>query len=250
MKFQNKLPKTNHNVSSESDSSLFFRYVWFFLFIAWSIYILFFMFSFFVIQFISIEDEAQFIWEKNLVFNTDDNLTKRIRKIYPDFPYKLWVTDMWEEENAFASLWWNIYVTKSLLENAQSKNEIDFILGHEIAHIENRDVLRRIISSLPTYLFLSLLWNNSWITVFDMIVGNPHSKTQESNADEIGLEYIMKTHWHVGCILRFFEKNNSLSDNVITFFSGHPMTDTRIKKIQDLIKQKWYPDGECIDLNY
>lgn len=249
MKFHNKLPKKNHNVSEESDSSLFFRYVWFFMFIAVCIYGLFFAFSYWVTHFVSIEDEAKLLWDSQQM-DTDDALSESIRSLYPDFPYTLWVTDMWDEQNAFAWLWWNIYVTKWLLENAWSKNEIDFILGHEIAHIENRDVIRRIISALPTYLFLSLLWNSSWATIFDTIIWNPHWKFQESKADIVWLEYTMEVNGHIGCIMRFFEDHNSLSDNVMTLFSGHPMTDARIQRLKDIIKQKWYPDGECTPLIY
>lgn len=249
MKFHNKLLKKNHNVSEESDSSLFFRYVWFFIFIALSIYVLFFLFSFFVTRFVSIEDEAKFVWDA-LPFDTDIILTEDIREVYPDFPYTLHVTDMWEEENAFASLWWNIYLTTWLLENAQSKNEIDFILGHEITHIENRDVIRGLISAFPTYIFLSLLWNSSGTTIFDTIIWNPHGKLQESKADALALDYTMKLNGHVWCILRLFEDNNTLSDNVLTLFSGHPMTDARIGRIKDTIQKNWYPDGECVPLIY
>ncbi len=248
MKFHHKVLKDNHNVSKESDSSLFLRYAWFLFFIMASIYALFFIFSFFVTQFISIEDEALFLWDTQ-VFSIDEELTESFRELYPDFPYTLWVADM-TEKNAFATLWWNIYLTSWLIKSWASKNEIDFILWHEIGHIENRDVIRQIISTLPTYLFLMLLWSDIWVSVFETAIENPHSKNQETNADMYWLTYSMKKNGHIGCILNFFENENSLSDNIMTLFSGHPMTDTRMKRIRKEIEKKWYPDGECTPLKY
>lgn len=57
-------------------------------------------------------------------------------------------------ENAFATLGAKIILTEKLLENAKNEEEIFFILGHERAHIENRDILIGIAKNAPISLTL------------------------------------------------------------------------------------------------
>jgi hypothetical protein len=44
-----------------------------------------------------------------------------------------------------------------LLERAKTKEEILFILGHELSHIKNRDTLRALTRSMPFTAMLQFL---------------------------------------------------------------------------------------------
>lgn len=61
------------------------------------------------------------------------------------------------ESNAFATIGGNIIVTSSLLDEIENEEELVFILGHELAHIEHRDVIRSMAQSMPIILTLQSL---------------------------------------------------------------------------------------------
>jgi len=70
--------------------------------------------------------------------------------------YSIYIQDS-QEENAYATLGGNIIVTSALLENIEHEEELVFILGHERAHIEHRDVIRSFAQSMPIILTLQSL---------------------------------------------------------------------------------------------
>jgi len=247
MKITAKTLTKNHNVSSESDTSLFFRYMWFFIFIVLSLYILFFVISFAVINFVSIEDEKKWFGSIDEVFSWS-SLPDVLGDRYDDIPYTLQVIDMDGEENAFASLGGKIYITRALLDTVDSYETLDFIIGHEVAHIENRDVLKGIISSLPVTLMLSLFWGDYGSVLFNGIVWNTHSKLMESKADRDAIEYVYIKNNHVWCALDFFEDKNTIGDNVLEIFSTHPVTKFRIERIEKYIDIRGYEKNECTPL--
>ena len=207
MKIIPKNPSKNHNVSSESDSSIFFRYIWFFVFIIVFLYLLFFIFSYVVVHFISIEDEQR-------IFNFESDafswvaLSETLAERYSDVSYNITRIDMDGEENAFASLGGNIYITNTLLDSIESYEALDFIVGHEIAHIEHRDVLKWLISSFPVTLLLAMFGWDYGSTLFNAVIWNPHGKLMEIKADRYALDFTYELNGHVWCALDFFEKKN------------------------------------------
>ena len=49
-----------------------------------------------------------------------------------------------------------MYITREFLESVEYIETLDFVIGHEIAHIEHRDMLKSIIPSLPVHIILSV----------------------------------------------------------------------------------------------
>lgn len=248
MKIIPKNPSQNHNVSVESDTQVFFRYAWFFLTIIFLFYAFFFLISYIVIQFVSIEQEKNLFFLEEDIFSWSllpDDLQER----YKDIPYIIELIDMDGQENAFASLGWKIYVTRELLENIESYEALDFIIGHEIWHVENRDVLGSLVSSLPVILVLSLFWGDYGSTIFEATIWNTHGKFMESKADIYALDFVNARNSHVWCAMDFFVKNNTIGDNILEVFSDHPMTDFRIKRAEKYIQEQWYESDECTVLD-
>ena len=250
MKIVSKTLKKNHNVSTESDSSLFIRYVWFFFFIAVSIYLFFFLLSFIVIHFVSVEDERKWFPNPDLWFETLTGMTEELNTMYPDSPYTLSVIEMDDEENAFAWPGGHMYFTRALLENTQYKNELDFVVGHEMYHTLNRDVIKGAITKVPLYIFLSFLGNSSGQLLFDWFVANPHSKAVEIAADKAWVDFVAEKNGHIWCVLDFLKKNNTIKNNAMTLFSSHPMSATRILLLESYITKQWYLGWECEDLEF
>lgn len=248
MKIIPKNPIKNHNVSHESDTQVFFRYAWFFLAIILIFYAFFFALSFLIIQFVSIDKEKTVFSISEKIFSWSV-LPESLSERYKDIPYSIELIEMDGEENAFASLWGKIYITQALLENIETYEALDFIVWHEIGHIENRDVLRSLISGLPIIVTLSLFWGDYGTAIFDGVVWNTHWKLMENKADRYALDFVHMKNLHVWCAMDFFVKNNTLGGNIVEAFSDHPMTDFRIKRAKRYMTEQWYETNECTILN-
>jgi len=151
-------------------------------------------------------------------------------------------------ENAFADLWWQVYITQELIDNLDYLEELDFIVGHELAHIENRDVIKSLVSDIPLTILLSLFWWDYGNQIFTVLLTNNYSKLWESRADRYALDFTYKLNGHVWCALDFFEKKNTLGDNALELFSTHPMTHTRIQRALSYAESQWYENWECTPL--
>ena len=64
----------------------------------------------------------------------------------------------------------------------------------------------------------------------------PHSRTQESEADKIGLELMARAGYNPNAAVSLWQKMQAQSDgDVPQFLSTHPNSDNRIKHIQALL---------------
>lgn len=178
------------------------------------------------------------------------DLPPQLQERYKDIPYNIHLIDMGEVENAFASLGGNVYITTAFLEQVEYWEELDFILGHEIGHIENRDVLKSLISEFPVVIVLSLFGGEYGGVLFEWVISNTHSKIQETKADEYGIDFTHAVNSHIGCALWFFEKTNSLWDNVLEVFSTHPVTTFRIDRAFSYAEKRGYEEAGCNEFNY
>ncbi len=245
MKIETPLPKTNHNVSTESDGYRFLRYVGFFIFFIFSFYVFFIALSYILVSFISIEKEQEWFWSGSIEgAYTISPLPEVLQERYKNVSHTIRVIDM-DIENAFADLWGNVYITQSLIDEMDYFEELDFIVGHELWHVEERHVLRGIISDLPLTFLLTLFWGEYGSTIFQWILGNTYSKYHETVSDRSGLDFTYELNWHVWCALDFFDRDNTIGTNILEIFSTHPMSDFRIKRAKKYAEKMWYEQWEC-----
>ncbi len=111
------------------------------------------------------------------------------------FNFKMLDTDM---INAMALPGGNVYATRALMQKFPDDDQLAFVLGHEIAHVEQRHsvakmeetVLRKIVT-LP---LAFRQWHISRIALDagDEVVGNRYSVPKESEADRLGQEHIAR----------------------------------------------------------
>ncbi len=172
--------------------------------------------------------------------------------MWEDFKYDIFVINH-ESENAFALLWWKIAITDKLIENIKYENSLLFIIWHEVAHIENRDVFKSLVSTVPVQIILSIIWIWWDIDLSFLLswTNDIYSKWVESNADVVWIDFVNNLKWEVSCITYFFEKQLSFWNDFATFLSDHPMDSSRISKIKSIVKKKWYKnEEECELLNF
>lgn len=148
-----------------------------------------------------------------------------------------------------------IIIYEGLLKEVKSENELVMILSHEIGHFAHRDHLR----SLGNILLLKIVINSLFGGVeilqsgadFANILANAqYSQTQESKADEFGLNLLNKYYGHVAGATDFFDRliDDNKEGNIIDFFATHPQPEKRVKRLEKLIENNNYSLGEKQDL--
>ena len=176
-------------------------------------------------------------------------LGQRLAKESPrqDVAYRFHVVDM-IEPNAFALPGGYVYVTRGLLVLANKEDELAGVVGHEIGHVAARHTVQRVSRQGPFALITNLV---SGVTGFfvpivgdivggvgnlaQSIVFSPYSRSQESQADEVGQEIAAKAGWDPLGLTAFLttlgREEALLSDGPRkpSFFDSHPATPDRVK---------------------
>ena len=194
-----------------------------------------------------------------------DAVGQRLVKESPrhDLPHQFHVVDM-VEPNAFALPGGYVYVTRGLLALVNTEDELAGVVGHEIGHVAARHTVQRISRQGPFALITNLV---SGVTGFFVpVVGNivggvgnfaqslvfsPYSRSQESEADEVGQEMAAKAGWDPVGLATFLatlgREEALLSDGPRkpSFFDSHPATPDRVKNTtkhaKDLTQAKREP---------
>jgi len=178
-----------------------------------------------------------------------DTVGQRLVKESPrhELPHQFHVVDM-VEPNAFALPGGYVYVTRGLLALVNTEDELAGVVGHEIGHVAARHTVQRISRQGPFALITNLV---SGVTGFFVpVVGNivggvgnfaqslvfsPYSRSQESQADEVGQEMAAKAGWDPAALGTFLatlgREEALLSDGPRkpSFFDSHPATPDRVK---------------------
>ena len=175
---------------------------------------------------------------QNLVRNSDAKV-----------PFTIKVLDA-EEVNAFALPGGFFFVNTGLIMKAENEAELAGVMAHEIAHVAarhgTRQATRGTIAQLAT---IPLIFWGGWAaygvrqaTSILLPLGFlQFSRSFESEADMLGLQYMYKTGYDPTAFVDFFEKLQTLEKKkpgtLSKAFSTHPPTDNRIKESQKNIQE-------------
>lgn len=157
--------------------------------------------------------------------------------------------------NAFAIPGDVIGIFQGLVEEVNSENELMMILGHELGHFAHRDHLRGLGKALILQIAIATLagdnslLSNSIATVTETISNTHYSRSQEYEADEFGLMLLNKTYGHVAGATDFFKNLDNKQALNWNFFSTHPASKKRVKRLNQLIQQEQYKIGSYSKLD-
>ncbi len=158
--------------------------------------------------------------------------------------------------NAMALPGRNIVVFNGLLEQAETDNELAFVLAHELGHFANRDHLRGLGRALVlVFLAASIFGNDNAATEVAMnsllSVEMKFSQSQERMADLYALDLVNRKYGHVAGVDDFFRKMAASEEKgrFSYYFATHPYPLDRIEALQEEISKKGYQRKDKIPLS-
>lgn len=145
--------------------------------------------------------------------------------------------------NAFSLPGGYIFVNKGLLDHA-NKDEVAFVLAHEIAHVAARHSVKRLQASLGINLLLGLALKdvesdtiNRAVSIVYNVVSLGYSRGDELLADSLAVKYMHRAGYNPRAAVTLMEKlKEGHNDYTLVFLSSHPPPDERIKNIQEKIR--------------
>ncbi|MFB2875928.1 M48 family metallopeptidase [Floridanema aerugineum] len=151
----------------------------------------------------------------------------------PNLPYTFQVVRD-DSINAFATMGGYVYVTTGLLAAVDNEAQLASVLGHEIAHITDRDALKQMRQAAITRGIATAAGvdTNRLVNLgVEFALKRPRSRTDELEADQRSLEMLAKAGYPQSAMVAFLEK---LLDQPSppSFLSTHPATRDRISAIQ------------------
>jgi Zn-dependent protease with chaperone function len=186
------------------------------------------------------------------------NLVDRLARHWPDSPYQFRVEiDDSEAANAMALPGGLIIVTRGLLDQVESENELAFVLGHELGHFKNRDHLRALGRGVVLSVFFAAATGGDvtsiGIKVADLTVRG-FGRKQETRADEFGMLVVNEEYGHVNetwCLFERWDIEDNTFTNLVTYLSTHPETGHRIVNMKRYAEQMgWQMDGQITPLGW
>ena len=149
-----------------------------------------------------------------------------------------------EDINAFAIPGGFIFITNKLCEQIKNnRNEIAFVLAHEMMHIVFKHPMERIMAEYSTNLLSNILIKTSALgTVAKQVLGslikNTYSQEKEFEADEYAVRLMHSAGFEVSGakhLLGKLQTRSNQNSSFYNYFASHPPIEERVIKIQEVI---------------
>jgi predicted Zn-dependent protease len=197
------------------------------------------------VYFVSLDKERRWFagsYGEILTADQDDSLTQYIRTMVTSIDpsmvdYVHVQCDDGAFDNAMATLGGQVFIGKTLIEGAQSENELFFVLAHEIGHVKERHVVRQIAFKVPFMLAQIFLGQSVPINSSGDIVGLDFSRRFERQSDQYAIAALMDYYGHVGGVKRFFEGTDRPLDGWQDYLGSHPSHGKRLESLST------FPEG-------
>jgi metalloendopeptidase OMA1, mitochondrial len=181
----------------------------------------------------------------------DPELNRRVQEIgrriaavsgQPDWDWQFTVFEN-DEPNAFALPGGKVGVYTGLFKVARNDDQLAAVLAHEIAHAIARHGAERMSQGLLTQLGAAALGAATSPAYAELAAQAatlgiilPYSRTQESEADEIGLMLMAKAGYDPREAVKLWQNFEALGGaRPPEFLSTHPSAGTRIERLKELM---------------
>jgi predicted Zn-dependent protease len=185
-----------------------------------------------------------------------EQVTRRVLSVSDDrtWDYQIHVLQT-DEVNAFAAPGGFVFCTLGLLKMVASDDELAGVMAHEAGHVAAKHTAFRMQQAMVANGVAAVLGAGAEAYTGNKnagelaskgaaVAGNfvllGYSRSDEYEADKLGVRYSYKAGYNPEGFVTFFEKlekmeKKSGGGNIPSFFSTHPSTPDRIKKVKDEI---------------
>ncbi len=173
-----------------------------------------------------------------------------------EIPVEDWEFIVFENDqiNAFALPGGHVGVYTGLIDIAESDDQLAAVIAHEIAHVTEDHVQQRIGTSTATDIGASVLagvlGGDSPMTqqIANALIGagaefgvaRPFGRTQESEADTVGLRYMVEAGYDPHAAVEFWQnmmQAKSVQGGLPAWLSTHPADQARIDALKAEIQE-------------
>ncbi|HIA37211.1 MAG TPA: M48 family metallopeptidase [Flavobacteriales bacterium] len=151
-----------------------------------------------------------------------------------EYDYRIRVIDN-EQINAFTLPGGNIFVFSGLINFSENPEEVAAVLSHEIGHVEKRHVVSKLVKEFGLTLLFSILAGGDAVFLGELgktVVSSVFDRKQEKEADQYGLELLVKSRISPTAMASFFRRvKRELGgyDESLEILMTHPHYNSRIK---------------------
>lgn len=149
-----------------------------------------------------------------------------------------------DEVNAFALPDGHLVVYSGLIEASKNEQALIGVLGHEIAHIENNHVMKKLSKEIGFSVLMSITTGNNNNKVIREIMhtvsSSAYDRSLEKEADIASVEYMLKAKVDPAPFADFLYEM-SFDDKLqsaLSWVNSHPESEERAKYILEYIKGK------------
>lgn len=162
-----------------------------------------------------------------------------------------------QDVNAVALPGGHILLFSGLVEKVESENELAMVLAHELGHFMNRDHLRA-IGRRGVVVFFSAIISGTESGLTDLLSGTinlsemKYSRSQETAADQYGIDLVYKKYGHVSGAFDFFKRclAEEKIPEFLQFTLSHPHDKNRLEFLKEEAARLDYPaDAEKTPLD-
>lgn len=174
----------------------------------------------------------------NYKLSTNDKVTRVGQRVAAasdcsQYPFHFYVVQN-SSINAFSTTGGYVYVHTGLLNIVDNEDQLAAVLGHEIGHICNNDLVKKLRQAQLAQGAASLAGlDRSTVAAaaYKLAVDLPNSREAEYNADDKGLRYIERAGYNPNAMPAFLSKLLT-QRSTPSFLSDHPGARERISILQ------------------
>lgn len=160
-----------------------------------------------------------------------------------DFAWQVRIIDNDTTLNAFCTPGGYIYFYTGIIKYLENESELAGVMGHEMGHADLRHSTRQMTKIYGVQLLISaaLGEREALKQVTTGLIGLKFSRSHETEADRISVEYLCGTKWPADGGAGFFEKIEAQGGGrTPEFLSTHPSPSNRIENYH-----KWAKESNC-----
>ncbi len=170
-------------------------------------------------------------------------------KYKEEFSYDVTIINDPNTLNAFVTPGGHIYVFTGLIQFLEAESELAGVLGHEIAHAENRHSVEQMAGRVGTSVLISLVLNGDYSRLLDLgtqLLFLKFNRSDEREADDYAVQYLYDTPYDPRGVAGFFQKmiKEEKDARIPAFLSTHPASQDRIEDILQKWKDLGSKEGE------